>query len=95
MELSPLTPLEGFAFKKPVISSKTHGIPYTVQQRKNSILVESENYRELGDAILELINDEKKCFEYGADGYKLVIETCNADTMADNTFNVYQKLINK
>jgi len=94
-ELSPLTPLEGFAFKKPVISSKTHGIPYTVQQRKNSILVESENYRELGDAILELINDEKKCFEYGADGYKLVIETCNADTMADNTFNVYQKLINK
>jgi glycosyltransferase involved in cell wall biosynthesis len=94
-ELSPLTPLEGFAFKKPVISSKTHGIPYTVQQRKNSILVEPENYQELGDAILELINDEKKCFEYGIDGYKLVIETCNADTMADNTFKVYQKLINR
>ena len=29
-ELSPLTPLEGFAFKKTTISTTAHGIPYTI-----------------------------------------------------------------
>lgn len=94
-ELSPLTPLEGFAFKKPVISSKAHGIPHTIQQNGNSILVQPENYNELGDAIIELLSDEKKCFEYGMSGYKLVTEICNADAMADNTFKIYQKIINR
>ena len=42
-ELSPLVPLESFAFKKPVISTKSHGIPFTVQDGKNGILVEPEN----------------------------------------------------
>lgn len=94
-ELSPLTPLEGFAFKKPVISSKTHGIPFTIQQNENCILIEPEDYQELGNAIIELMNDEKKCYEYGMSGYKLVTEICNADTMADNTFKIYQKIINR
>ena len=59
-ELSPLTPLEGFAFKKPTISTKAHGIPYTLHDRKDSILVETENYKELSDMIIELLNDKKK-----------------------------------
>lgn len=94
-ELSPLTPLEGFAFKKPVISSKTHGIPHTIQQRENSILVEPEDYQNLGNAIIELISDEEKCSKYGLSGYKLVIEKCNADVMSDNVFKVYEKIINR
>ena len=94
-ELSPLTPLEGFAFKKPVISVNTHGIPFTVQQGENSILTEPENYQEIGKAIVELIRNEKKCLEYGMSGYKLVTEICNAKKMADNTFAIYEKIINR
>ena len=94
-ELSPLTPLEGFAFKKTVISTKAHGIPFTIQHGENSILIEPENYQDIGNAIIELIRDEKKCQEYGMAGYKLVTEICNSDTMADNTFLVYQKVINR
>ena len=58
-ELSPLTPLEGFAFKKPVISTNVHGIPHTITNGENSILVEPENPSELASAILKLLNDEK------------------------------------
>ena len=36
-ELSPLTPLEGFAFKKTVISSNVHGIPYTLEKDENCL----------------------------------------------------------
>lgn len=94
-ELSPLTPLEGFAFKKPVISTNTHGIPFTVQHGENSILIEPENYQGIAKAIIELIRNKKKCAEYGLSGYKLVSEICNSHKMADNTFVVYERIINR
>ena len=50
-ELSPLVPLESFAFKKPVISTRSHGIPFTVKDNQNGILVENENSFELAQAI--------------------------------------------
>ncbi len=75
-ELSPLTPLEGFAFKKPTISTKAHGIPYTLDDGKNSILVESENFNELGEKIIELLNDKTKCKELGMNGYEHIHKTC-------------------
>jgi len=93
-ELSPLTPLEGFAFKKPVISTNTHGIPFTVQHGENSILIEPEDYQDIAKAIIELIRDKKKCAEYGLSGYKLVSEICNSHKMADNTFAVYERINN-
>ena len=62
-ELSPLTPLEGFAFKKPVISTNVHGIPSTITDRKNGILVKNEDFHELAEAIMELINDKQKCLD--------------------------------
>jgi glycosyltransferase involved in cell wall biosynthesis len=94
-ELSPLTPLEGFAFKKPVISSNLHGIPYTIQNNVNGLLVDPENSTELGEAILDLLVNEKKCIEYGISGYNLVHSTCNSKTMVENTLKIYHEIINR
>jgi glycosyltransferase involved in cell wall biosynthesis len=90
-ELSPLTPLEGFAFKKPTISTKAHGIPYTLDDGKNSILVESENFNELGDKIVELLNDKTKCKELGMNGYEHVHKTCNSQEMVRHMLRIYEK----
>ena len=38
-ELSPLTPLEGFAFKKTLVSTTAHGIPFTIIHNENCILI--------------------------------------------------------
>ena len=76
-ELSPLTPLEGFAFRKPTISTTAHGIPHTIENDENSILVESENSDRLADAILDLIGDKNKRSRLGDSGFKLVQEICN------------------
>jgi len=89
-ELSPLTPLEGFAFKKPTISTKAHGIPYTLDDGKNSILVESENFNELGDKIVELLNDKTKCKELGMNGYEHVHKTCNSQEMVRHMLRIYE-----
>ena len=92
-ELSPLTPLEGFAFKKPTISTKAHGIPYTLHDGKDSILVETENYKELSDMIIDLLNDKKKCERLGMEGYEFVHNECNSKRMAQQILNIYEKSI--
>jgi len=94
-ELSPLTPLEGFTFKKAVISSNVHGIPYTVTHNVNGILVEPENHNQLANAITELLTDKNKCTAYGNAGYHLVDTVCNSITMAKETLKVYEKTISK
>ena len=89
-ELSPLTPLEGFAFKKPTISTKAHGIPYTLDDGKNSILVESENFNELGNKIIELLSDKTKCKELGMNGYEHIHKTCNSQEMVQHMLRIYE-----
>ena len=92
-ELSPLTPLEGFAFKKPVISTNVHGIPSTIKNNENGILVSDENFSELADAIMELIKNGKKCEKYGIAGYNLVQSECNSKRMVDKTIDVYEEIL--
>ncbi|HVZ62324.1 MAG TPA: glycosyltransferase family 4 protein [Candidatus Nitrosotalea sp.] len=91
-ELSPLTPLEGFAFQKAVISTNTHGIPHTISDGENCILVEPENYPQISDAILRLLNNDKMRMDLGMSGYRLVHNVCNSKIMADNVFKIYQRI---
>ena len=92
-ELSPLTPLEAFAFKKTVISTTAHGIPHTIHHNQNCILVEPDNPDLLSESILELLNDEKKCEKLGISGHQMVLETCNSEKMVKNTLTTYEQLI--
>ena len=92
-ELSPLTPLEGFAFKKPTISTKAHGIPYTLHDKKDSILIEPENFEELSHVIIEFLNDKTKCEHLGVQGYEFVHNECNSKEMARKILKVYEKIV--
>ena len=92
-ELSPLTPLEGFAFKKTTISTTAHGIPHTISDNQNCILVEPDDPNLLSESILELINDEKKCERLGISGYQTVLKTCNSENMVKNILTMYEQLI--
>ena len=92
-ELSPLVPLESFAFKKPVISTNSHGIPYTVQNNKNGILVEPENSVELSTAIMKLLNDSNLREKLGVSGYNFVNEECNCVSMAKNSLKLYEDIL--
>ena len=92
-ELSPLVPLESFAFKKPVISTNSHGIPYTIQNNKNGILVEPENSLELSNAIMKLLNDSELREKLGQSGYNFVNEECNCVSMAKNSLKLYEDIL--
>tara|TARA_B110001454_G_scaffold59287_1_gene58000 strand:+ start:1804 stop:2985 length:1182 start_codon:yes stop_codon:yes gene_type:complete len=92
-ELSPLTPLEGFAYRKPTISTTAHGIPYTITNNENSILVEPDNSLQLSKAILELLENENLISTYGNAGYDLVHEVCNSKKMSENILKIYQEIL--
>jgi glycosyltransferase involved in cell wall biosynthesis len=92
-ELSPLVPLESFAFKKPVISTNSHGIPYTVQNNKNGILVEPENPEELSNAIIKLLDNPSLRDNLGSAGYDFVQRECNCISMAKNHLKLYQNIL--
>ena len=87
-ELSPLTPLDGFAFKKTVISTTAHGIPYTISNNENSILVEPENSDQLADAILKLLKNDLLLEKLGNSGFEHVLNVANSKKMAENTLNL-------
>lgn len=52
------TVLEALASGKPLIASKTGGIPETVEHMKNGVLVPPKNPDAIADAILTLLEDE-------------------------------------
>ena len=92
-ELSPLVPLESFVFKKPVISTKAHGIPYTVQDKVNGLLVEPDNPNDLSKAIIELLENKVMREKLGLAGYEFVHKECNCVSMAQNSLALYKEII--
>lgn len=92
-ELSPLTPLEGFAFKKTVISTTAHGIPHTITNGENSILVKPGDHIQLADAILQLLHDQKTRMNFGDSGYRLVHDVCNSEMMTRQTLEMYEQVL--
>jgi glycosyltransferase involved in cell wall biosynthesis len=92
-ELSPLVPLESFAFKKPVISTRSHGIPFTVKDGKTGILVEPENPDELSKAITKLLRDNELRERLGISGYEFVHEEFNCISMAKNSLRLYEQVL--
>ncbi len=94
-ELSPLTPLEVFACKKTVISTTAHGIPYTIKNNENCLLVPPSDPQKLADAILDLLDNPDKCKKLAKSGYDMVVKEGNLYSMARNMFSIYEKILNK
>ena len=92
-EMSPLTPLEAFACKKAVISTRVHGIPYVIEHEKTGILVEPEDVKGFANSISMLLQDNERASKLGENGYNLVKNTCNSKTMADNVLKTYESLL--
>ena len=90
----PVDPrIPSFAFKKPVISTRSHGIPSTVMDNKNGILVEPENPEQLAEGIKKLLLDEDLKKRLGQFGYNFVHEECNCVSMAKKSLKLYEQVL--
>jgi len=94
-ELSPLTPLEGFACKKTVISSNISGIPFVISHNKTGLLVESENYKELTKVMEKLFDEPEFRKNLEKNAFIEVTEKLNSDKMTEGFLQVFENIVKK
>ena len=88
----PLSILESFYYKIPVISTKAGGIPEVVVNRENGLLSEIEDYKQLSENIILLMNDNCLKQELINNAYALVVNKFSHNLMADKTIQVYKQV---
>lgn len=93
-EMSPLTPLEGFACKKTIIGSRIHGIPYVIKDNENGLLFKNENFEDLKEKMRELLLNPEKCEKLGNEGYKMIEKSSNNKVMGEKMFKMYNSVLN-
>ena len=99
-EGQPLTILESFAVRKPVIATDVgncRGLIYgeTDNYGKAGVLTHIMNVEEIKDAILLLADNEQKRIEYGNNGYKRLIRKYTLVDMKNTYEGIYMQLSEK
>jgi glycosyltransferase involved in cell wall biosynthesis len=61
--------VEAMACKKPVVSTTAGGIPEIIENQKNGILVEPDDYNALADALLKVLKDVNLRRDLGENGH--------------------------
>jgi len=88
----PLTVLEAWACKLPVLTTSVGELPYIIKDDYNGWLVSPNNVEELSKKLKYVLNlDRKKLTEVGENGYKLVKEKYSWDEIIKN---IYDELTN-
>jgi glycosyltransferase involved in cell wall biosynthesis len=93
-EGQPLTILEAWAAKLPVVVTNVGGNKEFIRNGVNGYLVEAKNPGKLSEAIIKLMENPSRS-TMGEAGYNLVKEHYSWDRMAEKTYNVYNKLVRK
>ena len=90
IEATSLFALEAMAMAKPVVATNVGGLPEILGNA--ALLVEPMNERELGDAIIQLLQDEERRDEMGKNGRRLA-EKHSWKTIAERTDAEYQRAL--
>ena len=81
--------LEAMTIPLPIIATRTGGIPEVIQNGKNGLLVEPENIEEMGNALINLIGDEKLRKKMADEGKKILEKKFSAKIMAEKYEKIY------
>ncbi len=91
-EGQPLTMLEAWAAKLPVLVTDVGGNKDFVVEGENGYLVPAKDVKRLADTLLKAIRN-KELSKMGERGYELVKNNYTWDKMVEKTFEVYQKVL--
>ena len=85
--------LEAMACGRPIVSTEIVGVAEDVTEYDAGIIVECGNDRELGDAILYLLQNNDRAAQMGAAGRRLVEEKYSWRDMAKKVEEIYGDLV--
>lgn len=84
--------LDAMACGRPVVATRTGGIPEVVQDGVTGILVPPRDHDAMADAIVKLLKDEELRKAMGVEGRSLAHTRFNADRMVQDTLRVYERV---
>ena len=87
--------LEAMASGKPVIATKTGGVPELVLNGKTGTLVEPANVDELAQAMIDLGNNRDKMQLFSSEGMKRVSDKFSIEKMVNDIDQLYDELTGK
>ncbi len=85
--------MEAGAMAKPAIASNLGGPNELIIDNVTGRLVPSKDSKELAEAIIEILMDEKKAKKMGETGYKRAKKLFDADVNTKRTFKVYEEIL--
>jgi glycosyltransferase involved in cell wall biosynthesis len=92
-EGQPITLLEAWAAKLPVIVTKVGDNPLMVKDGVNGYLIDPGNVQQLASAIQKVLRARTKNEKMGESGYQLVKEEYTWENVANKTWKVYQEVL--
>lgn len=84
--------LDAMAAGKPIVATRTGGIPEVVDDGKTGILVPPRDHQEMADAIVRLLKGEQLRRDMGDAGRARARSLFSADRMVQNTLKVYERV---
>lgn len=82
-----------YAHYKPVVATRTGGLPDVIEHGRTGMLVEPCNVRELADAIIKLLKNKDLREEMGNAGNRKLKKDLAASVICKQTANVYRQAI--
>ncbi len=91
-EGQPITLLEAWAAKLPVVVTRVGDNPQMVKHGVNGYLVEPGNPQSLAQELLKLLQSPLKAKRLGLNGYAMVKRSYSWDKVVEQTYSVYESL---
>jgi glycosyltransferase involved in cell wall biosynthesis len=85
--------LEAMSTGKPVVATRTGGIPEVVVDGETGLLVERDDAPALAGAIDTLLMDPARRLDFGRQGRRVVDEKFAMDVSIDHTLRIYNQLV--
>jgi len=85
----PYSILEAMSAELPIVSTRVGGIPEMIENKKNGLLVESQNADDLAEKIKILINNKTDQEKYSANAKTKVAEEFSLEKMIAETKKLY------
>jgi len=92
-EGQPMALLEAMANGLPVVSTRVGGIPETLEEGKEGLLVEPEDPQALADALLTLMRDAELRARFGEQARIKVEQSYSVQSVAMRYMQLYKKLL--
>jgi glycosyltransferase involved in cell wall biosynthesis len=91
-EGTPAALIEAMASGLPCIATNTGGIPEVIRNGENGFLFERENYSELAEKIINLLNDSKLQSKFISNA-KIGLQKYSIETYVQSVYSHYQSLL--